>query len=226
MNLLQHLQLLPLNVSGCPIASFQNLVIAHSIYVSDLIHIIIGTAGRTVITTSKASLFETARIALLDGADNIVQTSNATICSDGLFVNMFYPNGTYTYEITGTDTLGSPVEYELQRSVTFNTGEYSLNLNSNETSEIELFETLNVLIIFSNENSYSSTFNFSGSMDGFLVQSFPTQALVPPKHSVMIDLTAVATNSSLRAGSIHTMTIEASNSCTILRTTKLVMIKV
>lgn len=36
-----------------------------------------------MIATSKASLFGTARIALLDAADNVVQTAIATKCSDG-----------------------------------------------------------------------------------------------------------------------------------------------
>jgi len=192
------------------------------IYIIYYFKITIGSSGRLLIVTSKANFFSTAIINLLASSRDIVQSGELSICDQGLFTAMTYPSGTYTLQITGTDTLGSPLSYTLPRSTTFPTGDYDLEFQEPGESSFDVTDSTTLIssLNVGNSNSYPSTFSFTGEMPGFIVTVSPASALIPANGNVSIEITTVVGDVTLIEGSSHTLSVEASNGCSIFNTSK------
>ena len=79
---------------------------------------ITGTSGRIMIPTQKASLFGESTISLVR-EETKVQTADLVRCGDGLFADLTFPAGRYTYEIDGKDNAGRSIDLDIPGVVTF-----------------------------------------------------------------------------------------------------------
>lgn len=186
-----------------------------------------GSAAKIMLVSSKSSLLLKPDLSLLDDERNVVQRYPLQGCGNALITNMTFPKGeNYTYQIDGTDTIGTPVSYHINKKVNFASGRYRLESDSEEGIEIELDDPIHFSFSFTNLNAFPSFFNFIKVSSGFSVNLQPSHALIPPRETIHVNARALVSSSSINRGSSYNIQVEARNGCTAMTYTKTVRIRV
>ncbi len=136
--------------------------------------------------------------------------------------NTTFPSGTYTYQISGTDSLGTPFQTSVKK-VTFREGKYNFEIDDpNDLLELKGNETAEVSVTIHNNNRFPSTFKLSAKILGLSVHSEQVEITVPSFRSSAV-MVPIVLPASLSQG-IKTLTILAENGCNTLTVDRTVTI--
>ena len=200
--------------------------IMHAYYIiviCSFLIIIIGTAGRIVIITSKLSSIQSAYLDFVprrSGSSTIMPRVNLTKGCEGTLVSdvLTFPNGSYTYHITGTDIDGVPFKYHSKRIVTYRqpiAGEFSFEPVASLAVEMDTDEIAKIEYDFTNRGAYDTNFDFIvNTPDGLATRIDPSSLLVAPGTTVKLQVSLHVIDCPIKRGTLHTVKVTAQISCT------------
>ena len=184
----------------------------------------IGTTGRIVIITSEFSSIRSASLDFVQARSKnstITVRVNLTKGCEGALVSdvLTFPNGSYTYRMIGTDIDGVPFKYNSKRVVTFrqpdDIGEFSFEPVTSLALEMDRDEIVTLDYNFTNRGTYNKTFNFSvNASEGLATRIDPSSLLVAAGATVKLQVLLRVTHSSIKRGTLHTVNVTATISCT------------
>ena len=175
-----------------------------------------------MLLTSKASLCGTINLNMINPRREILHTIPMNGCGRMFSGNVTFPSGTYTYQISGTDSLGTPFQTSIE-TVTFREGKYKFEIDdSNDLLELKGQETAEVSVTIHNDNRFPSTFKLSAKILDLSVHSEQVEITVPAFKSSVVTVPIVVPD-SLSHG-IKTLTILSENGCNTLTVDKTVTI--
>ncbi len=186
-------------------------------------HCCTGSSGTIVLLTSKAPLCGTLNLNLLGLKRNVLHTIPMSGCGQIFSGNATFPSGTYRYQISGTDSLGTPILINLQKKVTFQNSKYTFNIeHSNDLMELKPQGSADVSVSIRNENLFPSTFTISAKIRGLSIHTRQVEVTVPGDTSSTVTV-PVSVPESVSRG-FQTLTLTAENGCITLTAEKNVSI--
>lgn len=182
-----------------------------------------------VIVSTKSSLFDNVALNMLDKNGVPQRTIPLTSCGNTLSGNLIFPQGIYTYQLSGMDRLGTPVAIELN-SLEFYAAsqeDFSLTITDPEPiPELGYEETLKFNFSIGSKNAYSTRFNFASKTNGFRIEFNPSYVMIESNQIVEVEANVYISSSSVSEDTPYTLEISATNDCITLTTFKMIRIKV
>lgn len=163
---------------------------------------------------------------LKDSNGKVLQTMPLAVCG-GTFVTdeLSFPQGTFTYEIEGTDTNGVPFKYDRKETVVFESKASMYELSADTSLiNVDVGEKFKVVYTLKNKGKYCTSFNVKvPKVEGFEIEVLPsgiTENELTLHGKGSVEITVIGHATSAAAGKTHQIPITVSNDCSTVKKEK------